>query len=158
TRLGIRSIAYAPNGERIAVGTFDGTLAVCDSEGRERSVWVGDGPSINALAFTPDGKFLAVATQVHGTGLRDVESGNGVIRLGLNREEVWSIAFHPQGATLAAGLKSGPVILLDVATGDERRRLEGHALGVGALTYSPDGSRLASASGDRTIRIWDPAS
>ncbi|KAJ5875197.1 uncharacterized protein N7473_012544 [Penicillium subrubescens] len=35
--------------------------------------------------------------------------------------------------------------------------LEGHSDSVTSITWSPDGSRLTSASYDRTVRIWDPA-
>lgn len=30
-------------------------------------------------------------------------------------------------------------------------------MGVNSIAWSPDGSRLESASDDKTIRIWDPA-
>ncbi|WPJ60419.1 hypothetical protein SMAC4_13266 [Sordaria macrospora] len=36
--------------------------------------------------------------------------------------------------------------------------LEGHGDFVDSVAFSPDGQRLASGSGDRTIKIWDPAS
>ncbi|KAJ5538249.1 hypothetical protein N7494_007728 [Penicillium frequentans] len=36
--------------------------------------------------------------------------------------------------------------------------LEGHSHWTILITWSPDGSQLASASVDKTIRIWDPAS
>ncbi|KAJ5346235.1 HET-domain-containing protein [Penicillium brevicompactum] len=34
--------------------------------------------------------------------------------------------------------------------------LEGHSDSVNSIAWSPDRSRLASASGDHTVRIWDP--
>jgi WD40 repeat protein len=65
-----------------------------------------------------------------------------------------SVAFHPNGRTLASGdVTARP---WDLATRQTTTVLTSET-GVKSVAFSPDGRTLASASTDRTVRLWDPA-
>ena len=57
---------------------------------------------------------------------------------------------------LAVGSSDRSVTLWDVASGRQLRRLDGHDGAVNGLVFAPDGTRLATASGDNTLKVWDP--
>ena len=43
----------------------------------------------------------------------------------------------------------------DLETGRELRTLEGHSDWVNGVAVTPDGRRAVSASGDKTLKVWD---
>lgn len=115
-------------------------------------------PPVTSLAFSPDGRTLAVGT-FRQVQLWDVASGRRERALEGAADSVTALAFAPGGAVLAAGggepTQRGEVLLFDVKTGTVVRRLGQHTDVVYGLAYSPDGTKLVTASGDKTLRIWD---
>jgi hypothetical protein len=109
--------------------------------------------SLWQVAFSPDGRLLAVATSI-GLYLYDIPALSEVRFIAADAAPV-SVAFAPDGRLLASGSRDGTVRLWDVQTGQLVRRLEGHTDSVFSVAFAPDGRLLASGSVDGTVRLRD---
>ncbi len=112
------------------------------------------GKGDRALAFSPNGQRLAVASGI-GVWLYDVGTSSERALLTGHRDEVTSVSFSRNGVILASGSRDGTVKLWDIATKENIATLEGHRSGVTSVAFSSDGITLASGSYDRTIKLWD---
>ena len=106
------------------------------------------------VAFSPDGRLLATASEDRTARLWDSATGEHLRTLTGHTSDVVAVAFSPDGRLLAtaSGKKAR---LWDPATGDCLRTLA-HNGTVWGVAFSPDGRLLATASGKK-VRLWDPA-
>ncbi|KAN0083541.1 WD40-repeat-containing domain protein [Elaphomyces granulatus] len=110
---------------------------------------------VYAVAFSPDGKVLASASNDNTVRLWDATTGAWKQTLEGHRDSVNAVAFSPDGKVLASGSDDNTVRLWDATTGAWKQTLEGHRDLVNAVAFSPNGKVLASASSDDTVRLWD---
>lgn len=116
------------------------------------------GAPVNALAYSPDGKTLAVGTYQKVLFV-DPATRAVTKTWGGHLDAVRGLAFSPDGKWLAAGGGTpgalGQVRLWSVP---EKREVRAYGVQTDAVTcvsFSPDSVRLATGSADRTVVIWD---
>jgi WD40 repeat protein len=163
----VLSFGYSPDGT---------TIATPDILGERVDLWDVEtlslrtsielvSPAGGELAFSPDGKILAVYDARFELG----NNGNVIvffdgytgeeIRVAITGLEVFptEMAFSPNNQLLAVGDDSGAINLYAVEDGQPvvAPLAGGHSLEITSLAFTPDSSTLISASQDGTIVVWD---
>jgi Tol biopolymer transport system component len=153
-------LAFSPDGKTLAFGDKDGTIHLCEVDGKKETTIASTG-TVAALAFSKDGKQLASATKgrvvlwdvAERKEVRhfDVERGEGVDEMA---GEVAHLAFPPDGKTLAVSVLFRRIELWDTETGKIRDTLHGDF--DRQCAFSADGKWL-TAAGHGRLFLWDAA-
>jgi WD40 repeat protein len=164
--------AFSPDGRRVARGAITNVVVWDAQTGQPMLTLKGHRNLVYAVAFSPNGQWLATGGEDCLVKLWDAGTGHEMHTFPACAHPVYSLAFSPNGARLAAATGKwrdrnvpGEVKVWDMRDCREAFTLRGHTEVVWGVAFSPDGTRLASCSGANAgswgveapgeIKIWD---
>jgi WD40 repeat protein len=150
----VNSVAFSPDGKRLATLSRDNTVKVWDAQTGQVVLTLQPVSTAisGSLVFSPDGKRLASTHQPRNSvGIRrssevkvwDVQTGQELLTI---KGGAGSVSFSPDGKRLATAGK-----VWDAQTGEELLSLQGGSSAV----FSPTGHCLATNGPDGKVTIWD---
>ena len=168
------ALEYSNDGQYLACGLADGTVALIDAAtGESVRMFRGHAGPVVDLEFTPDSATLVSASRdgtetashhVATARIWDVATGQERARILLDDTVIGDISISPDGTAMALGeqpseMADGGTRLYRVADGGEIGKLGGSVAQLDpyrpniALAFSPNGDRLASAAFSGVV-IW----
>jgi serine/threonine protein kinase len=168
SKLGVCSISIHPNQAKTLTWSSDSVnLAAASVDGValfrapwnksfKTISWPGDYP-INALAWSPDGKYLAIVDRndkhVH---VLDVEKGKSIADIEGSKVALLNLtpAWSPDGKELAFATEDKKVVVWNLAENKATFTFTGHTRSINAVAFLPDNKTLVSGS-QGSVRFWD---
>jgi WD40 repeat protein/serine/threonine protein kinase len=109
--------------------------------------------SVEAVAFSPDGKLAASAGHDRVIRLWDVATLKPVREFPGHQDIITSLTFSPDGKRLLSASKDMTLRVWDVAKGNQLELYQATTPLQQAL-FAPDGQRILGAGGDNILRLW----
>ncbi|CAE6487473.1 unnamed protein product, partial [Rhizoctonia solani] len=150
------TLAYSPDGSRIAVGCDDGTVSIRDAyDGTQLTEPLrGRIHRVNSVIFSSDGRHIASGSADCTIQRWDSLNGTLIGSPMKHTDAVVSVSYSPDNQHIASG-SGDKVWVWDVSNCTLLLGpLEGHGGLVNFVSFSPDGTLIASASADHTMQLW----
>lgn len=150
----------SPDGKTATVGGSYRGLVVWDVARKTELHNLGDRGEISGLAYSPDGKTLAVSGW-KGIELFEIANGKPVRRLEGHKARAQSLTFSADGQTLVSAAADGSWVAWNATTGEEVRKVPAPGTDRDYSSYgpaiglSPSGKTLVMGGRYQGLQLWD---
>ena len=153
------SVAWSPDGRRLASGDADGQVRLWDrATGRTIRMLAGHREEVAVVAWSPDGSRLASAGSDRVIRVWDPESGQLIAQLRGHADVVRSVTWSPHGDRLASCAlnKDSRIRVWDVASAKQLLAWDaGKFEPPFQVAWSPEGDRLAACHSRNSVVVWN---
>ena len=136
----VYSVAFSPDGTRIATGSYGATAKVWDAQsGKELLTLKGHSSSVNSVSFSPDGKRIVTGSYDDTAKVWDAQSGKELLTLKGHSQSVNSVALSPDGTRIVTGSCDATAKVWDAQSGKEHAHVRRPSGGIlaGRCTQLP---------------------
>ncbi len=172
----VMSVAYSPDGHRIAAGSSDRTIKIFDAnDGRVLSTLDGHTDGVLSVRFAPDGQQLVSGSYDNTARIWDLASGETQQVLRGHSWWVWTADFSPDSRRIVTAGQDGKAIVWEEQGADNSQQdntpgsplpaprsysrlteFTGHDGAVYSARFSPQGNLIATGGYDKMAMIWNP--
>lgn len=145
------AIAWAPRGDRLAVGTDAGRLRIFGRNGSTLAEWQHTAAAVQRLAWMDDERVLVA----HANGSLTIVSPAGLVVLpsDVSGARFPALALAPDATAVVVGGEDGRVRLLAAPFTDTRHTLRSHGAPITTLVWEQ--TTLLAGDGAGSVSVWD---
>ncbi len=159
-----QNFAFSPDGKHVVGLPRASTAKLFDTKTWAKKLEFKKSSDLGAVAFSPDGKIVALAEMYCYLGTYNVKTGEPICKWRISKEfnEVSGVIMSPSTPEVIYSCWHNRVSIFDVKTGKLTRELPVADVraSVQSISLSPDGNELAAAvnihgdKGESVVVIW----
>ncbi|HIJ79058.1 MAG: hypothetical protein OEY01_08575 [Desulfobulbaceae bacterium] len=157
----VTAVACSPDGSTIATGGVAGAVSLWDFNSGKLLQTLGDDlREVRAVAFSPDGDYLAAAVitgnRKHNVQVWDLETGRLLHDMKGHTQQINGIAFAPDSKRIVSVSNDNTVRIWNMRYGELESSEKQTKNNIISVAYSADGKQIiATENWGGAIQIWD---
>ena len=149
----VGGVIYTPNEKTLM--SFDDIVRIWDIDNQKIQRTIEMNSNVCAIAYSPDGKTLAIGTCDDTILLWDNTKWKLIDTLEGHTEPISSVAFSQDGNVLASGSYDNTIQFWDVNTGVQLNTLSGYSSVINVIRFSPNEEHIMVIGDDNKMHTWD---